>query len=547
MQLIYSFALALFLTVALMPLLIRMSPRLGLMDVPGEARKVHQRVIPRSGGLAMALGVFVPALLLLPKGDPLWLSVLAGALVIVIFGFLDDQRDLHYRWKFAGQTLAVLIVMAGGVVIEYLPFMGLDPAPPWLTYPVTFLFLLGVTNAVNLSDGLDGLAAGTTLIALAMISLFAYLCTERTVLLLALTTMGCVFGFLRYNTFPARVFMGDAGSQFLGFIAAVLVILVTQSDGGAISPMLAVLILGLPILDTFTVMAIRLWQRRSPFSPDRNHLHHQIMDLGLRHYEAVALIYILQIVLMGAAFGLRYESDALLLGVYAGFSGLLLGGLTLARQLGWRVRAAAEVELGAEGERRNTLLRRIGVLYHWWPTIVQALLGLLLLGVALTLLPAATPTFVQQAAAWASLPLLLLLSLVCRWPGLVVRTCVYSAALGLAFLLTEGEIFRFGVAWVNVALVVLVGVLVLAIRMTRREQFRLDTQDLLMLVVVLGAPMIPVEGFNEWAIGEIALRLAILMYSCEFLLGRTGGRGLWPVSAAAVASVVIIGIPWWWP
>lgn len=535
MDFIYSFTVALFLTIALIPLLIRVAPALGLMDLP-EARKVHVRAIPRSGGLAIALGVIVPLIFLMPLQNP-WRGILLGAAVIACFGLLDDRRNLNYQWKFAGQVIAVLLAMHGGVLVERCPLMGLEPAPTWMTYPLTFFFLLGATNAVNLSDGLDGLAAGTTLLALAALVVLALMSNQWEPMLMALTIIGGVLGFLRYNTHPAQIFMGDAGSQFLGFMVAALALLIVQNPEMPVSPVLPLMILGLPILDTLMVMVTRIVHRQSPFRPDRNHIHHQLIDLGFYHYEAVAVIYLLQLTIIGLGFLLRHESDVTLLMTYGSFAAVVLGVLWLARVGHWRLRPGV-IEDGKE--RRNRLLRRFDWFYHHSPAVIQGLVGAFFLLVALLVRPVSGDSLLLS---WGLAPLLVVALLgLRRWPGWMTRACCYSTAVFLSFLLASDALVASWLPWLHGYLFILAAVLALAIRMTRREQFRLDTQDLLVLLLVLCVPVLPLEALGRFAVGEVALRLAVLMYSCEFLIGRTGGRGLLPLSCAATSSILLIAV-----
>lgn len=535
MEIIYSFTVSLFLTIALIPLLIRAAPALGLMDLPGD-RKVHVSAIPRSGGLAIALGVVAPLLFLLPLQDP-WRCLLIGGAVIVVFGVLDDRRNLDYRWKFLGQIIAVILAMTGGVLVQKLPFMGLEAAPLWVSYPLTFFFLLGVTNAVNLSDGLDGLAAGTTLLALAVVVVLGLLTDQWQPVLVSLTIIGGVLGFLRYNTHPAQVFMGDTGSQFLGFMTAALALMVTQDKYAAVSPVLPVLILGVPILDTLMVMSIRIAKGRSPFSPDRNHIHHQLIDRGLYHYEAVAVIYLLQLIVIGLGFLFRFEADIVLLFIFITFAATLTGPLAIMRFKGWRMREA----IPQDGrERRNQFLRKFDGFYANSAVVVKILLGGFML--AASLLLRGVPGDILFVI-WALSPVLVTaLILARRWPVWVARLCCYSASILLAYLLARDESVATLLPWIHGYLLGLALVLALAIRMTRREHFRLDTQDMLVLLLVLTVPLLPLATLDRYAVGEVALRLAVMMYSCEFLIGRTGGRGLLPLSCAAAVSVLLLAV-----
>ncbi len=248
MSLFASFIIALFVTMVLVPPLMRVSGALKLVDVP-TPRKAHPGPIPCSGGIAITVGVLVPALMWAPLDRP-FLHLFIAALIVVLLGIWDDRTGIDYKWKFLGQLVAALVVIQGGIVIEHLPFFGLDRLPAYISIPVTVIFLVGITNAINMSDGLDGLAAGCALLTLGMIAILSHQAGGQSfVLLLTLSIMGSILGFLRYNTYPAIIFLGDAGSQFLGFIVAALTIYLFENLHGAFSPALPLLLLGVPILD----------------------------------------------------------------------------------------------------------------------------------------------------------------------------------------------------------------------------------------------------------------------------------------------------------
>lgn len=337
MQLFLAFVVALSTTAALIPLLARWAPALGLTDKPGP-RKVHHTPVPRVGGLAMAAGTLLPALLTVPL-VPSVRGILLGLMVLLVFGLWDDRATLGYRTKFVGQILAVALCMAvGGVRIGAVTIGAVDVLPGALATLVTFLFLIGITNAVNLADGLDGLAGGMVLLCLCAIALFAGAEGKPSVTALCLIEGGAVLGFLRFNTHPARVFMGDSGSQVLGFTVGALALLATQGENSAVSPALPLLLLGLPILDTVTVMVRRIGAGRSPFTADSNHLHHRLLGLGFAHREAVATVYLLQAGLVLLAYFLRFESDGEVVATFCGFAALVLGLLAWTSRSGWRLR-----------------------------------------------------------------------------------------------------------------------------------------------------------------------------------------------------------------
>ncbi len=209
-----------FITIALIPFFRGLALKMNAMDVPNE-RKVHKYPMPKSGGIAMALGAFIPILLWSPADD-FTRATIIGAGIVVLFGLLDDMKDLGFKTKFAGQFAAALIVIIyGGVKIKSLGMLLPDDVllPDWLAMPLTFIVIVGITNAINLSDGLDGLAGGISLLSFLCIGYLAYSAGNFGIALLSAATVGAIFGFLRFNTYPATVFMGDAGSQLLGFMA----------------------------------------------------------------------------------------------------------------------------------------------------------------------------------------------------------------------------------------------------------------------------------------------------------------------------------------
>ena len=537
MSFILSFAAALFLTTVLIPLIMKVSAPLGLIDSPADERKVHTTAIPRSGGLAIALGV-IPVVYWLPFEGYLQ-GLFVGSLIIACFGMVDDRSELNYKWKFLGQILAVVVAMSGGILIDQVPFAGLESASLWVSVPLTFLFILGVTNAVNLSDGLDGLAAGTTLMALGVVTFFAIQSDNAPIALIALAVIGALLGFLRFNTHPARIFMGDTGSQFLGFMAACLCIQVTQYEFAPLSPTLPLLVLGLPILDTLSVMAVRLKEGRSPFAPDKNHLHHQFMKLGFRHNEAVAAIYVLQAVLIVLTYFLCYQSDMVIVGVYAIFCTIFLGSMWLLRKSGWVLHDEVVQDRDAGYERRSIVLQRIRWFYGVSSYTIQLAVGAFLVACALRV--EGMPKDFGYLALIACGGLLVAWRVYHGSIMVLTRLMVYTASVFAAYALFINE------ARVGFDVVVdgyLVGVAVLlavAIRMTRREDFRLDNQDILIMFIVLVVPQLPFESLSEFSVGQITLRLCVLLYACEFLINKKGSN-LKIINGSALASLLILGL-----
>ena len=538
MEIAISFALALFLSTALVPVAIRYAGVLGLVDQPDGDRKIHVDPIPRCGGLAIAVAVFVPTLFWLSDASELS-GFFIGALIIAIFGFLDDRHDLDYKWKFFGQIVGVLVFLFGNVEVTKTPFLGLGDLVPWLSYPLMALFILGVTNAVNLSDGLDGLAAGSSLLSLSFIAYLSYIAGELSLALVAVATMGGLMGFLRFNTHPATVFMGDSGSQFLGYVTACLAILATQSSSSAVSPLLAVVVVGLPILDTLAVIMLRIRDGQSPFHPDKRHIHHQFLHLGLLHYQSVSALYVLNFALLAMAYLVRFQSDAIVLLSYLLFCVSTLGFIGFLKHSAFaRQRREARLK---KSERRNLWLRKLAWVYYNGGTTIQFMLG------AIWLVWVVMSDYSDQWLGGFSIAIIAATLLLWKWLAssrLYARLVLYSVSVCAVFCASyQVDLNR--LSWgesqgiVDLMLAVLVILLVLSIRMTRRELFRLDNQDILVLLILMAAPLLVIGFDNGNEIIGAIIRLAILLYAAEYIISRS--KKIVVSMSFALASFAVIG------
>ena len=543
MSLFTAFFLALTISMLMVPPLIRFSSALRLVDEPGP-RKIHGHGIPRSGGIAIVVGALVPIAIWLQPDNQL-LALLIGGGIIFLFGLLDDRTELDYRLKFFGQGLAAVVAMQGGLLIEYVPFFDDQPLPGWLSNPLTAIFLIGVTNAINLSDGLDGLAGGTALITLAAIAWLAADVGGYNLALIALAVMGGICGFLRYNNHPAVVFMGDTGSQFLGFVTGGLAILLTQDIFTALPHSLVLLLLGMPILDTAVVMVWRIRRGRSPFHADKSHFHHRLLSFGFHHYEAVSAIYLAQALLVGTALLARYQSELAVVLIYLVFSVVVIGFFRWARVSEWRLHAAKEQ--GGYVERRNLLLRR----WEWLPRVSASVLeyGLALLLVASAFAPVTVSP--GHGVASALIAAVLLLTLLVRLPfseGLK-RAGVYMAGVSAVYAFVQEPRLAWALEWVvNVYVLGVAALLMLAIRLTRRDEFQATPLDLLILfflVVVLLVSAFSDDVPAEYNLGETAIRLAVIFYGSEFLHGK-GVRHYRVLPTAALLAVAILGVRALW-
>ena len=511
-----NFPLSLFLSIVLVPFLMRYADLLGLVDRPDGIRKIHTKTIPKSGGLAIALAVLVPVLYSSNMLKDL-LPLLLGSLVIVVSGFLDDRYDLNFKWKFLGQIIAILIFLIGTPELSGKIFSDGSTLSKVLNFSIIFIFLLGVSNAINLSDGLDGLAAGITMISLGLIALLASISEMINVLIVAMALMGALMGFLRFNTHPAQVFMGDTGSQFIGYTSAALAVYLSQNSVSAISPVLPVLILGLPIMDTLMVMSVRLYAGKSPFYPDKNHIHHQLMKFGFRHYEAVAILYIVQICLVLATFMLRYHDELILLFAYFLFASICLGLLYFANIKQWKFRIETVGAIFVD--RRNPLLRGMSWIYKYSVITIA-----ICICIALSILSYAT---LESHIIVMRLGLILLIGafvlgiLFPKLGSLITRLLAYSATVLLLY--TFGVSFSSGYAgiFLNITLLLLGFLLLLSIRMTRKDQFQLNNQDLIILFILLVGPLLPFEGDDGLDIGVMLFRVSIMIYAIEYVISKS--------------------------
>ena len=248
-----------------------------------------------------------------------------GIATIFVMGVLDDARDLNYKTKFVLQAVSVILIFYFGYInISNAEFYADNAIANALLLLVYFIFILGVTNAINLSDGLDGLAGGISLLSFSVIGLLAYESDDTNILIIVVAVIGAVFGFLRFNTYPAKIFMGDTGSLFLGFILGLLSISLTYGEDSAYAKLLPLLLVGLPLYDTAMVFIIRIMHKKSPFRPDRNHFHHRLLDHGLKHYQCVLLIYALQSIFVLTAYYMRYSTELDVIIVFAVISTLLV-------------------------------------------------------------------------------------------------------------------------------------------------------------------------------------------------------------------------------
>lgn len=305
---LFGLVAAMLITTALLNPLIQISRSHGLLVYPDQ-RRTHERAVPQVGGVAIFLGFLIPCIFFAWQAvtiAPYFFAVL----VVMAAGLYDDFHELSYQKKLLTHSLAATCILfftdLQGIQLGMIDGSAVDLG--WLSFPVAFVLIVGVTNAVNLSDGLDGLAAGLVLMSALSLAVLAYASAELLPLALTIPLVGGLIGFLRFNAHPARIFMGDNGAYFLGFtLAYVVVVLASKDSNYSICALLC--ILGVPVYDTFSVALRRCLGGRNPFTADRSHIHHRFLEVGLSHDDAVLAVYLVHVALIGLGLGMLTYPD----------------------------------------------------------------------------------------------------------------------------------------------------------------------------------------------------------------------------------------------
>ena len=294
---------ALVISFLMTPVVKTFAYKVGAVDVPKDARRMHKVPIPRLGGLAIFIGFMISVLILgNVRGNGQMQSILLGSVIIVVLGVVDDIMALPAMLKFVVQIAAALIPALNGVVIQAFSNPNIfSDSLYWvlgpLSVPFTVLWIVAITNAVNLIDGLDGLANGVSAISATTMLVIALLASEAQVAIVMAALVGACVGFMPYNLNPAKMFMGDTGATFLGYILATMSIQGLFKFYAVISFAVPFLILGLPIFDTTFAFIRRLAHGQSPMHADRGHIHHRLIDMGLNQKQAVATLYVISAML----------------------------------------------------------------------------------------------------------------------------------------------------------------------------------------------------------------------------------------------------------
>ncbi len=541
MILLATLLLSLFITMTLIPIFKNYAVRLQAIDVP-NGRSVHTRPTPKIGGLAMAAGVLIPVLLWVPS-DKFIQSLFIGTAMIVLFGFIDDRRSLSYKSKFAGQIVSALIVILyGGLKIKSLGMLLPEgfQLPDWFSIPLTLMVIVGVTNAMNLSDGLDGLAGGISLLCFICIGLLAYQSGNFIIAVISIAVIGAIFAFLRFNTHPAVVFMGDAGSLLLGFLAVTLSLSLTQGNK-PLSPLFPLFLFGIPVLDTVRVMLERLAEGRSPFVADKKHLHHKLINLGLFHSEAVFTIYILQASLVSAAFIFRFFSDWFLFTFYLVFAGAILSWLTFITKTGWRFKHHDLYEGIFRGKLSVLKEKSIFIKISYW----AVLMGLPSLLIFTCVLPARIPAPFHIISFCLACFILLVMLFKEEWMEKTLRLAMYFLAPLIVYHSHIEMVPWLSLASIriyNLSFLFLVFFVIWMLKLTRRQNgFKTTPTDFLILFIALIVPNLPDAQIQSYQMGLFAAKIIAMLFSCEVLIGELRGE-LHGFGLTMIAALLVVWV-----
>jgi UDP-GlcNAc:undecaprenyl-phosphate/decaprenyl-phosphate GlcNAc-1-phosphate transferase len=363
--------IALVVSLLITPLIVRLAHRFRWYDLPDQ-RKIHTNLVPRLGGVGMFMAFLVSALVVsvvlrlrshgVETGilSLTYLPILVGFFVIHGTGLADDLRALPAPLKLLLQVVAAAVITGGGFIIKSmsLPYVGKISLGLW-AYPLTVLWIIGIANAINLIDGMDGLAGGISAFAAITMGVVALIQGRFEAALFSFAIAGAVVGFLRYNLPPARIFMGDSGAYFLGFVLATIPLLGISKMATVGTLILPLTLLIIPIMDTVAAIIRRIREGRHPFSPDKEHLHHKLLALGLGERHILAVIYgfslYLSVVAITSVILPDQANTYLVLVVWAG---TMLGFYSLSAARRKQPRASAAAKTRAKRTVRRTTTRR---------------------------------------------------------------------------------------------------------------------------------------------------------------------------------------------
>lgn len=537
----YILLAALFVSLILIPPITRLAVNFGKLDLPDD-RKIHTGKIPRLAGVAIFLAVLFP-IILFCNMDRTVRGFLAGGFIIFATGLYDDLSGLRPRWKLAGEIVAALMaVLVGNIAINDLGnlFGSGDIQLGMLAVPFTIIGIVGVTNAVNLMDGLDGLAGGISAIAAVAFGLLAYSVGNQQLLCLTVALFGAILGFLKFNTYPARIFMGDSGSLFLGYSLAVFAVILCSQSSMQISEMVPLIILVVPIVDTLIVMVNRLRSGHSLFAPDNGHIHHRLLGVGFGHKATVIILYVLSylmaIVGVGTARLAGYEQLLILVPV-------VLFLMLLHRCIGPELFVRLPMLLSNESIRQSPGFRHLLRLSGKVISLVKYLAVLVLM------LSVFLPNAIMDSVGIVSALLLVLsvtLMLMTRDLGnRFLHVVIYADGAFIVFLvenfgrgtLLAGQTLNMISNGLFLLLFICCGVKLYIDR--RSRDLMQSPLEYLLFFMVISVPFFPLEFTSHYHLLTVMAKLVILFASYRMLLVQKIVRNRRIIAATLLALLVV--------
>lgn len=540
-NLFYILLTALISALILITPVFKLAVTMGKLDQP-DARKVHSNATPRLGGIAIFFAIILTVFLFCEM-DRQIRGFLAGAVIIFITGLYDDLADIQPYKKLIGQFLAALAaVMIGDMSLFDVGDLfgtGEIRLGVWAV-PFTVLAIVGVTNAVNLLDGLDGLAGGVSGIAAMAIGILAYATDNWHLLCLTIAMTGALLGFLKDNTYPARVFMGDSGSLLLGYCLAIFSIMLCNASNNAVAKVTPLIILAIPIVDTIVVMIIRLKNGRPLFAPDKSHIHHHLLSIGFNHKGTVIVIYCLSYLLAIVAVSCyrlpAYVQAGILMVVIALFCSLrcVAGGALIKRMPQLR---------SNQSLRKPRACRRLVNYCRYLLTAVKYLvIGLFFLTI---LLPVVPNHDVPVIAAFLAILSVALVFLTHDWRNRFLLFVLYFDG---AFLIYQLENYGRHPLVRDMALndvshglflllFVICGIKLFIHR--RTSELMHSPLEFLLLFLMVSVPLLPVEFIARHHLLTVTAKSAILFTAYRMVLMHQAKRNRKIIMATLVALLVV--------
>lgn len=526
------FLVAMFTAIVLIPPLTFVYQKLDIVDVP-SARKVHTKPIPRVGGVAIVIATIIPIIGWMQLDAPV-IGVLAGIVVLFILGVLDDAKNLSYKIKFLVQIISISLVFAFGFIAVQSSHFVVNELLPSIVILITyFVFVLGVTNAINLSDGLDGLAGGEALLSFSIIGLLAYESNNISIILIVLAIIGAVFGFLRFNTYPAKIFMGDTGSLFLGFILGLLSVALTYRADSAYAKLLPLLLVGLPVLDTLMVMVIRIYNRKSPFNADRNHLHHRLLDHGFEHYQSVLIIYLMQSIFVLTAYFMRYDTEINIFIAFMSISMLAILLSYMTRQKNTittiensffvRIRKLSKSIVTLHTEKLFTILAALLILYALSSSLSMQKIDidiLILLSVIFVIGVISLVLFGKKPSNWVERIAIHIM---------IVLSIYFGANSDAGNIIEKFQICL---------LLLSVFIIVVLFAGEGRKKFVGSPLDFLLIATAIVIPNLPNSPISDHGLSLLIMKLIILFYCVEYILFNVV-KNWWAIRSTLIISAFI--------